>query len=50
MPQFVISYIGGDKPATPEEGMAYMAKYNAWLGGLGDSAVAVPIPLAISTL
>jgi hypothetical protein len=29
MPQYMISYLGGDKPASPEEGQAHMAKYRA---------------------
>ncbi|MCJ8269088.1 MAG: YciI family protein [Psychrosphaera sp.] len=44
MTQFVISYIGGDKPATPEAGMAHMAKYKAWIAGLGESAVSPANP------
>jgi hypothetical protein len=45
MPQFVISYIGGNKPATPEEGAQHMAKYRAWLAGLGSAAVSPANPL-----
>jgi hypothetical protein len=29
MSQYMISYLGGDKPASPEEGQAHMAKYRA---------------------
>jgi len=46
MPKFVISYIGGNKPATQEEGMQHMAKYRAWLADLGDAAVSPANPLA----
>ncbi len=39
MAQFIVSYIGGDKPATPEEGQAHFAKYQTWLRELGDACV-----------
>ena len=45
MPQFVMTYIGGNKPATQEEGMQHMAKYKAWLSDLGESAVSPANPL-----
>lgn len=39
MPQFVITYLGGNQPASPEEGKQHMAKYMEWISSLGDSAV-----------
>ena len=39
MAQFVITYIGGNPPATPEEGKQHFARYMEWLGSLGDAAV-----------
>ena len=45
MPQFIITYIGGDKPSSPEEGQKHMAKYKVWLSSLGDSAVSPANPL-----
>ena len=45
MPQYIITYIGGNKPASKEEGMAQMAKYKTWLSALGDSAVSPANPL-----
>jgi hypothetical protein len=45
MPQFVIIYIGGNKPATPEEGAQHFSKYKAWLSALGESAVSPMNPL-----
>ncbi len=39
MTQFVISYIGGNPPATPEEGKQHFARYMEWLGSLGDAAI-----------
>jgi len=45
MPQFIIIYIGGNPPATPEEGKAHMEKYKAWLVALGNSAVSPANPM-----
>jgi len=45
MSQYVISYLGGNKPATKEEGMEHMSKYMAWLSSLGDAAVSPANPL-----
>jgi hypothetical protein len=45
MSEYIITYIGGRRPATEEEGMQHMAKYRAWLAGLGDSAVSPANPL-----
>ena len=39
MPQFMLTYLGGDQPSSPEEGKAHMEKYMAWLAGLGAAAV-----------
>lgn len=39
MPQFVMTYLGGDTPSTPEEGQKHFAKYQEWLGSLGAAAV-----------
>jgi hypothetical protein len=44
MPQFVITYLGGDQPSSPEEGKQHMAKYMEWLSSLGDSAVSPANP------
>ncbi len=44
MPQYVIVYLGGDQPSTPEEGKQHMAKYMEWLSSLGDSAVSPANP------
>jgi hypothetical protein len=45
MAQYVIVYLGGDQPSTPEEGKQHMAKYMEWLSSLGDSAVSPANPL-----
>ena len=45
MAQYMIIYLGGDQPASPEEGKQHMEKYRAWLSSLGDSAVSPANPL-----
>ena len=45
MSQYVIVYLGGDQPSSPEEGKQHMAKYMDWLSSLGDSAVSPANPL-----
>ena len=45
MPQFIITYIGGNKPSTPEEGQQHFVKYKAWLSSLGESVVSPANPL-----
>ncbi len=45
MPQYVIVYLGGNPPATPEEGQRHFAKYVEWLKSLGDAAVSPANPL-----
>lgn len=39
MAKFIFAYHGGKAPESPEEGAEVMAKWNAWLGGLGDAVV-----------
>lgn len=45
MPQYVIVYVGGDPPSSPEEGQKHFAKYMEWLKALGDAAVSPGNPL-----
>jgi hypothetical protein len=45
MTQYVIVYLGGDQPSSPEEGKRHFAKYMDWLTSLGDSAVSPANPL-----
>jgi len=45
MPQYVITYLGGDQPSSPEEGKQHFAKYMEWLNSLGDAAVSPANPL-----
>ena len=44
MPQYCITYLGGDKPSNPEEGKQHMAKYMEWLSALGKSAISPANP------
>ncbi len=45
MSHYIIVYLGGDQPSSPEEGKQNMAKYSEWLSSLGDSAVSPANPL-----
>jgi len=45
MPQYIIVYLGGDQPSSPEEGQQHFARYMEWLSSLGDSAVSPANPL-----
>jgi len=41
----MITYLGGNKPSSPEEGKQHFAKYKEWLSSLGESAVSPANPL-----
>ena len=45
MTQFIITYLGGDQPSSPEEGQKHFAKYQEWLSSLGNSAVSPMNPI-----
>ena len=45
MSQYLIVYIGGDRPSCPEAGKQHFSKYMDWLASLGDSAVSPANPL-----
>ena len=45
MSNYVISYHGGNTPESPEEGAKQMAKWRAWVDGLGDAVVNPGTPL-----
>ena len=44
MAQYIIAYLGGNQPSTPEEGKQHFAKYKDWLSSLGDSVVSPANP------
>ena len=45
MPQYVIAYLGGNQPSSPEEGKQHFAKYKQWLSSMGEAAVSPANPL-----
>ncbi len=45
MAQYVIFYLGGNQPSTPEEGKQHFAKYMEWLSSLGSAAISPANPL-----
>ena len=45
MRQYVIVYLGGEQPSSPEEGKQHFAEYMAWLSSLGDAVVSPANPL-----
>lgn len=45
MPAYMISYLGGDQPSSPEEGKQHFAKYQEWLSALGNAAISPMNPL-----
>jgi len=45
MAQYIMTYVGGNQPSSPEEGQKHFAKYKEWLSSLGDAAVSPANPL-----
>ena len=50
MPFYLIAYHGGERPSTPEEGMALMEDWKSWISGLGDSVLNPGTPLPQSKI
>ncbi|MDX2423700.1 MAG: hypothetical protein QNK43_13635 [Amphritea sp.] len=48
MSQYMITYIGGDKPSTVEEGQQHYARYKEWLLSLGPCVVNPATPFKIT--
>jgi len=48
MSNYIIAYHGGKKPESPEEGAKHMAKWQAWIEGLGDAVINPGTPLGKS--
>lgn len=48
MPSYMFAYHGGKKPESPEAGADMMARWQAWLEGLGAAAVNPGTPLGMS--
>ncbi len=45
MAQYIMTYLGGNPPATPEDGQKHFARYKEWLTSLGDAAVSPANPI-----
>ena len=45
MATFILAYHGGKTPEDPEEGAKGMAKWQAWIEGLGDAVVNPGTPM-----
>ncbi len=50
MSNYIIAYHGGKKPESSDEGAKHMAKWKAWVGGLGDAVVNPGTPLGKSRI
>jgi hypothetical protein len=48
MSKLMLAYHGGERPSSPEEGAAAMARWNAWAVGLGDALTEPGNPLGKS--
>ena len=49
MPQYIIVYLGGNQPSSPEEGKKHFSRYMEWLSSLGDSVISPANPLKDTT-
>jgi len=45
MTQFIVTYLGGNQPATADEGRAHFAKYMQWINALGEAVISAMNPL-----
>ncbi len=45
MSEYVLAYHGGKMPESPEEGAKQKARFESWVGGLGDAVVNPGTPL-----
>ena len=45
MPQYMITYLGGEHSSNPEEGKKHMSRYEDWLSSLGNAAISPANPL-----
>ena len=50
MSNYIIAYHGGEEFEGPEEGAKHMAKWKAWVRGLGDAVVNPGTPLGKSKI
>ncbi|WP_407332576.1 hypothetical protein [Enterovibrio sp. 27052020O] len=45
MAKFLLTYLGGNRPTTPEAGKQHFAEYQAWLNEIGERAISPANPL-----
>jgi hypothetical protein len=45
MAQYIITYLGGNPPCSPEERQQHFTKYKEWLSSLGEAAVSPMNPI-----
>ena len=45
MPRYIIAYLGGKQLPDPQERAAHMAKWKAWVDGLGGAVINPGTPL-----
>ena len=45
MKKYMMTYLGGNQPSTPEEGKAHFEQYRKWLASLGDAILIPAAPL-----
>ena len=45
MSEYVFAYHGGKQPESPEAGAALMARWNAWIGEMGDTMINPGTPM-----
>ncbi len=48
MPEYIIAYLGGAEPETPEAGAAQRQKWHDWLEGIGEHVLNPGTPLGPS--
>lgn len=44
MPRYVLSYVGGEPPSTPEEGQKHFAQYQQWIADNRETMVSAMNP------
>jgi len=49
MEQYVLVYLGGNQPSSPEEAKNHFSKYVEWLNSLGEAVITPTIPLKNTT-
>ncbi len=48
MSSYIFAYHGGQYPDNEDEGAKHMAKWQAWIGGLGSAALNPGAPVGLS--